>query len=412
MKPHKKRIAIVVQRAGEDIVGGSEGYALSMARILSESFQVDILTTTAKDHVTWRNFYPVGIQKMSESLQIIRFTVAFERDSYWFELDRIMTKGITLDIFERMARADRESFIDYKRRLPLGLGEEWIKFEGPYSPELLDYISGHSDDYDYFIFMTYLYPTTFFGIDRVKDKDKVHFVPTYHDESPAYLPNFLKYTRYSHLFLTNGEKNIAERYLYRDQVKNIIIGFGIKDRYDEFIDGPDYTGEKYILYAGRIEPAKGAPQLFKLFEQYSQENRDVKLYLIGDGILKDYHHKEIVYKGFVSEVEKFWYMKNAIAFIHPSAFESLGIVLLEAFMMGTPALVNKRSDVLREHIQDSEAGYSYDTYEEFREALSALMNDQVTYKKMHTNARDYFLKNYSLTAYRDRLFDIFKPDLI
>ncbi len=47
------------------------------------------------------------------------------------------------------------------------------------------------------------------------------------------------------------------------------------------------------------------------------ENREVKLYLVGDGVLKDYHHKKIVYyKGFVSEEEKLRYMKNAIAFIH------------------------------------------------------------------------------------------------
>jgi glycosyltransferase involved in cell wall biosynthesis len=100
-------------------------------------------------------------------------------------------------------------------------------------------------------------------------------------------------------------------------------------------------------------------------------------------------------------------MRDAIAFIHPSAFESLGIVLLEAFMMGTPALVNKRSDVLREHIRESEAGYSYDTYEEFRYGLSTMMNDIVKYETLHKNARDYFLKNYSLTAFRSRLLDIF-----
>ena len=403
----KKNIAIVVQRAGEDIVGGSEGYALSMAKILADTCNVDIISTTAKDHVTWKNVYPEGVTQLSDSLRIIRFSVAFERETYWFELDRIMTKGITLDIFESMPDAERSEFIEYKRKLPLGLGEEWIKHEGPYSPGLLTYLSEQSDRYDHVIFMTYLYPTTYFGVDRIRDSQKVFFVPTYHDESPAYLSNFGKYKRYKHLFLTNAEKNIAERNLYHAGVQSSIIGFGVKDRFDEFALSATGSVERYILYAGRIEAAKGVHHLFKLFERFSEERRDMKLYLIGDGILKDYQHKNIIYKGFVSEEEKLVLMKNAVAFVHPSAFESLGIVLLESFMMGTPALVNRRSDVLHEHIVNSRAGYSYDTYEEFRDALNAMTEDRSHYEALCRNGRDYFVRHYSLAAYQDRLTNIF-----
>lgn len=406
----KKNIAIIVQRAGEDIVGGSEGYALAMAKILSDSFKVDIITTTARDHVTWKNAYPAGPVNLSETLRIIRFNVQFEREPYWFELDRVMTKNITLDVFESMPVQDRQAFIDYKRRLPLGLGEEWIKYEGPYSPNLLNYIEEHSDDYDYFIFMTYLYPTTYFGIDRVKDASKVYFVPTYHDESPAYLPSFLKYKKYNHLFLTNGEKNIAENNLYGVPVKSSIIGFGIQDRFGQFTSPRNGSGEQYVLYAGRIEAAKGVHQMFKLFERYSGENKDLKLYLIGDGILKDYPHRNIVYKGFVSEEEKLRLMKNAVAFIHPSAFESLGIVLLESFMMETPALVNRKSDVLHEHIVNSEAGYSYDSYDEFSQALRMLCGNTAARETMCKHAREYYLANYSLEAYKNRLLNIFSEN--
>ncbi len=407
MMRKNKSIAIVVQRAGEDIVGGSEGYALSMARILSESFAVDVVSTTAKDHVTWRNAYPEGVSRISDTLRIIRFPVEFERGPYWFELDRVITKNITLDIFESMPAPDRSAFIEYKRSLPLGLGEEWIKHEGPYSPGLLNYLSEQSDYYDYFIFMTYLYPTTYYGIDRIRDVRKVFFVPTFHDESPAYLANFGKYKQFRHLFLTNAEKNIAERNLYHEQVQNSIIGFGIQDRLEEFSSSPAENSEKYLLYAGRIEVAKGVHQMFKLFERFSKQNSSIKLYLIGDGILKDYRHKNIIYKGFVQEDDKLRLMKNAVAFIHPSAFESLGIVLLESFMMGTPALVNRKSDVLHEHIENSHAGYSYDNYDEFRDALNVMINDRSHYDALCKNGRDYFVKNYSLAAYKERLSGIF-----
>jgi glycosyltransferase involved in cell wall biosynthesis len=406
MSIHEKKIAIVVQRAGEDIVGGSEGYALSLAKILAASCSVDIITTTAKDHVTWKNVYPEGISQISDSLRIIRFNAAFERGTYWFELDRIMTRNVSLDVFESMPPQERAAFINFRRSMPLGLGEEWIKHQGPYSPSLLNYISDHEAQYDRFLFMTYLYPTTYFGIDRVSDPRKISFVPTYHDESPAYLPNFLKYRKYEHLFLTNAEKNIAEHNLYCSEVNSRVIGFGIDDKLDTFARTPGTPGEKYVLYAGRIEAAKGVHHLFKFFERYSSEQKDVKLYLIGDGILKGYRHKNIVYKGFVSESEKLQLMRGAVAFIHPSAFESLGIVLLESFMMGTPALVNKRSDVLREHIENSQAGYIYDNYEDFHDALNVMVNDCKTRERLSRNARDYFCGQYSLSAYKTRLTEV------
>lgn len=39
-----RKVAIVVQRCGKEIAGGSEGYAFLMAKILSGIFNIDILT--------------------------------------------------------------------------------------------------------------------------------------------------------------------------------------------------------------------------------------------------------------------------------------------------------------------------------------------------------------------------------
>ena len=401
-----KKLAIIVQRAGEDIVGGSEGYALAMAKILSERFIVDIITTTAKDHVTWKNEYSIDDVELSASLRIVRHFVDYEREQIWFEMNRLLMHSIPLDEFPFLPYEKRKTFTDRIKKFPLGFGEEWLKREGPFSTGLYGYLLEHQQEYDYVLFMTYLYPTTYFGIDLVKDTRKVYLIPTYHDETPAYLPNFLKYKKYHHLFLTNAEKVIAEQHLYGDAVTNNIIGFGISDMFSKLSFKTINSKEKYILYAGRIEAAKGVHQLFKMFEQYSAKNKDLKLYLIGDGMLKDYQRKNIIYKGFVSEEEKLRYMKDAIAFIHPSAFESLGIVLLESFMMGTPALVNRRSDVLQEHIRNSNAGFSYDNYEEFRDALNRMINDKILYDELQKNAREYFCKHYSIDAYKDRLLKI------
>ncbi len=50
-----KRIAIVNQRYGLEVNGGSEYYTRLLAEHLQESFDVTVLTTTALDYDTWEN---------------------------------------------------------------------------------------------------------------------------------------------------------------------------------------------------------------------------------------------------------------------------------------------------------------------------------------------------------------------
>ena len=53
-----KRVAIVVQRCHPDVVGGSETLAWHYATLLRETYEVDVLTTTAIDTNEWANTLP------------------------------------------------------------------------------------------------------------------------------------------------------------------------------------------------------------------------------------------------------------------------------------------------------------------------------------------------------------------
>jgi len=398
-----KKIAIIVQRCGKEVVGGSEGYAFQMAKILSDTFNIDILTTTAKDYMTWKNYYKEGKEEISNTLKIYRFKVDIEREIYWYELNRILFRNLFLDRFSKLDHTNKNKFLKMLEHSSNSLQEEWIKFQGPYSSNLLNYIKENKDSYSIFLFMTYLYPPTYFGIDMLEDKEKIFIVPTLHDEPPAYLSIFKKYSAYKLLFLTKAEKRLAES-IFQRELESEVIGFGIEDKFNKI----NYYGkdEKYVIYAGRLEEAKGLAELYNYFERFSNKYPDIKLYTIGDGSLKNYKHRNIEYLGFVSEEKKLSLMKGALAFIHPSAYESLGIVLLESFMMGTPALVNKRSEVLSDHIEDSHGGYSYNSYEEFERSLAQLTNDKKFRERLGKNAREYFLKNYSISLYRKRIVSI------
>ncbi len=69
-----KRIAIVNQRYGLEVNGGSEYYTRLLAEHLQESFDVTVLTTTALDYDTWENHYPAGTDKI-HGVKVRRFPV-------------------------------------------------------------------------------------------------------------------------------------------------------------------------------------------------------------------------------------------------------------------------------------------------------------------------------------------------
>src|SRR3954451_9444477 len=82
------KLACVVHRFGADIAGGSEGHCRLIAEHLAAQHDVTIITTTAHDHITWKNHYPPGESQPSSpkpatgevGLRVLRFPVARERD--------------------------------------------------------------------------------------------------------------------------------------------------------------------------------------------------------------------------------------------------------------------------------------------------------------------------------------------
>src|ERR1043165_1153639 len=76
------RVAIVVQRCHEDIVGGSETLAWHYGQLLRDSYEVDLLTTTALDTSVWANTLPAG-SDLKDGVRIVRFPVTIGRSVYW-----------------------------------------------------------------------------------------------------------------------------------------------------------------------------------------------------------------------------------------------------------------------------------------------------------------------------------------
>src|ERR687891_1855665 len=78
----------------------------------------------------------------------------------------------------------------------------------------------------------------------------------------------------------------------------------------------------------------------------------------------------------------------------PSPYESLSLLALESFAVGTPILANARSEVLVDHCHKSNAGLYYADRDEFTECLKLLVAEQRLRAAMGRNGRHYVRQNY------------------
>src|SRR4030095_16444072 len=106
---------IVVQRYGAEINGGAEQHARYIAECLSRHHDVEVLTTRARDYVTWGNELRAGVQDVNV-VRVRRFPVRRERDVLVFA---------------------RRQAVVFDRRHSIGNELAWLDAEGPTSPLLL-----------------------------------------------------------------------------------------------------------------------------------------------------------------------------------------------------------------------------------------------------------------------------------
>jgi glycosyltransferase involved in cell wall biosynthesis len=412
------RIAFIVQRYGAEILGGAEYACRLTAERLAARHEVDVLTTCARDYVTWKNEYPEGSDRI-RGVTVRRFAnaqardiVAFNRYSDW--------------IFNNAHDASDEM--------------EWLKQQGPWSPVLVDYLKRTHKNYDALIFYTYLYAPTVLGIQI--DPARSILVPTAHDEPPIHLGIYKDVFRLPRGigYLTQVERQFVTDTFERSAAIEEIIGCGVEvpphhayprpagqdaeetagqnesgqpdptpdadegalpSRFQSRVSARGATFRRrhrvhgpFVLYGGRIDPGKGCEELIEYFSSYVQEGGDAALVLMGLKLMPLPEEPFINFAGLLSEQERLQALEAATVVVVPSPYESLSLLALEALAVGTPILCNARSDVLVDHCLRSNGGLFYADRDEFVDCLKLLVADERLRAAMGRAGREYVRRNY------------------
>ncbi len=376
-----RALAFVVQRYGADVTGGSETLARSVAERLSGEFDITVFTTCARDYVTWRNELPEG-RSLEAGVEVLRFAVRGERD---------------------LASFNRFSDALYGRPHTVEDEMEWLRRQGPYAPELVLALQARKDEFRATLFFTCLYYTTCVGLKAAPERSIL--VPTAHDEPPLGLSIYQAVFRLprAFAFLTVPEAELVRsRFDMRGRPCEV-AGMGV-----DLPAAPDVEGfrqrhglrtQPYLLYAGRIDAGKGCAEMIEHYQAYrAGVVSPLPLLLIGQLNMPALQVKGVQYLGYLPEEEKRAAVSGASVVICPSPYESLSIVMLEAMAAGVPALVNGRSEVLRDHCVRSNGGLYYESADEFAAVIELLQRDRSLRDALGEAGQRYVRENYRWEA--------------
>ena len=390
----RRSFAFVTPRFGRDIAGGAETLVASLARqLVRRGDHVEIFTTCAKNNTSWSNDFPAG--RCDEDGLVVRRFEIDERDTdVWIEHQIAISEGLRLSLEAQL---------------------DWMQ-NGVNSTALYTALEVEADRFEAIFLAPYLFGTTFFG--ALVRPDKSILIPCLHDEHYAYLEIVESMFRQvkGALFNAAPEQELAER-LY-GHVAGGPVGMGFEGYSDEHLQGikPYFKDNfPYLLYLGRKETGKGVQTLLDYFLELKancEEASPLKLVICGGGDFANLHRPEalgnpdIIDLHQITEAEKRSLVRHAACLVQPSVNESFSIVIMEAWLLNVPVLVNAACAVTRTHVLDSGGGLYFDSSEDFARVVMELVQNQSMREKLALAGKSYVEREYNWEAVLKRFDEV------
>gem|GEM_PF-202217 len=379
------RLAFVTPRMGEEVVGGAEVLCLqTAARLRRAGIEVDLFSTTIADFHSSREAFPRG-----ESLICGMRLTRFPPDP-----------------------ADIPAYLQRSGEIARGTGvsedieEEWLR-NSLNSTALLDHLAERLDAYDSIVFFQYLRALCHRGIERFGRK--AILCPTLHDEPFARMgvTKRMMNSAGGLVFLSEPEKQLAIRLYGLDGIPRTVTGLGF--------DPPaaiDRTfapcSDPFLLYTGRIEPAKGVHRLVDFFVRYkSFHPGNIKLILCGDVQTALPRDDSLLVLGRLGDDELQRAYAAALATVQPSDLESFSISIFESWQQGRPVLVSRNCGVTREFCERSNGGLYFGDYYEFEACLDLFLSEPGTADRIGVQGREFVASEYNWDRVLSSWLDFF-----
>jgi len=381
------KLALTIPRYDPASAGGAEVLAKELVEHLAAAgHTIEVFTTCARNHATWANEFEPGVSSVN-GIPVRRFPVNEHRDI-----------EALVELQERILAFEELAFDEEKR---------WIS-NGVNSDALYRYLHEVRGDFDAFLFIPYMFGTTYWGAQIVPERSVL--IPCLHDEPYAQMKIYKELfdNVKGLLFNTEPERDLGVEMFELPDYKIGVGGMGFEPaaEYDAARFRRTYKIKApFVLYSGRREQGKNTPLLIEYFRTFKRYNRnDLKLVLLGSGELdlEPADRKYVLDLGYVSEQDKHDACAAATAFVQPSVNESLSIVIMESWLAGRPVIVHNRCAVTSFHAARSQGGLAFDAYFEFEEILNLLLDQPALADRLGQNGRSHVLTEYSWAACLER----------
>ena len=384
------KYAFVTPRYGLEVLGGAELGARMLAERLVESlgWSVEIFTTCALDAMTWEDHYAAGDETIN-GVVVHRFPTTRQRVPEFFPYsERVLSAPSAATLLE---------------------AQRFLDLQGPGSPELTEAL--RASDRDLFAFYPYLYSPSVDGLMAVADRAVMH--PAAHDEPALHLPIFKEpMTAVQGLvFQTQGEQRLVESLFQVAHIPQTVIGLGFEEPPSELPSRSpgELTGlgdRPYLLCLGRVDGFKGTTMLAELFAAYKRRHPGpLALVLAGPISAAPPTSPDVIVTGPVDEADKWALLRGATAFVNPSPHEAFSIVLMEAWSVRLPVVVNARCAATLEHCLRSGGGLWFGSYPEFEVVIDRLVGDEAMRGTLGEHGRLYVDANYRWPIIIERYAD-------
>jgi glycosyltransferase involved in cell wall biosynthesis len=351
--------------------------------LAARGHQIEVLTTCAIDHRTWKNALPAG-ETNEGGLTVRRFPVVGLPDAGRFAaLEGRICAGYQLDEREEL------SWINSRLRVP----------------ELYLHIAERAEQYDVIIYSPYLFWTTLYCIGLAPDKSVL--IPCLHDEAYAYL-NAVRAAlagAASVWFLSEPEHQLAHRLAPLPPHRVVGSAVNVPESYDPNGFRDRHKLERpFVLCAGRREEGKGWPEAVRGFTAaIVRHGLPIDLVTIGAGApnIPPVLRRRIVDLGYLGDDEVSDAFAAAEAYLQPSPNESFSRTVMESWLASTVVIASMQSAVVSWHCERSGGGLVYGDEIELAECLKVVTESPKLASELAASGREYVLANYTWPSILD-----------